>query len=197
MKGPRRGFDRVPSKAWDHFHEIGPWAYATLAALANHADGHGECYPSTRRLAKMLGCSRRQIRRCLRRLEGCGLVTIMRRSSKCSVYHLAGLTPDQSVRPHDQTPDHSVRPLDQSPRTSQSSPPDSTVLPPRTSQSPKLNLSEPDLSQLEKKPITPRTTKSGERPRRSVPNTPGLDDERLQAYRQRDEEARRAAGGDR
>lgn len=54
-------------------------AKLVLVALADHANGEGECYPSMSRVADLAQCSTRQVSRCVDSLEAVGLVTRRRR----------------------------------------------------------------------------------------------------------------------
>lgn len=54
-------------------------AKLVLVALADHANGEGECYPSMARVAELAQCSTRQVSRCVEALEAAGLVTRKRR----------------------------------------------------------------------------------------------------------------------
>lgn len=130
-KGPRTGFDPVPSAAWAHFARIGPFGYALLGALANHLNKKRECWPSVSRLAAMLGCTSRHVTRKLSELRGCGLVEITPRPGTTSVYRLPP-TPDTSV-----TTDTHVTPR---PPTLVSPTPDTGVETPPTPRS-----TEPDI----------------------------------------------------
>ncbi|MBY6104984.1 helix-turn-helix domain-containing protein [Ferrimonas balearica] len=49
-----------------------------LLALAWHCDEYGRCFPSQPQLAEMCGVNERTIQRCLKGLEGAGLVSVIR-----------------------------------------------------------------------------------------------------------------------
>ncbi len=54
-------------------------AKLVLVALADHANGEGECFPSMGRVAELAQCSTRQVSRCVDSLEEAGLLTRKRR----------------------------------------------------------------------------------------------------------------------
>lgn len=58
--------------AWTVDLPMGP--KATLVALANFADGDGVCYPGQVRLARMVGCGERSVRRYIDDLEAAGII---------------------------------------------------------------------------------------------------------------------------
>lgn len=135
-KGSRSGFDRVPSAAWNHFDRIGRGGYALLGALANHADKAGKCYPGLKRLAAMVYCSPRHVRRLLRILESCQLIRVFPRAGRSSVYQLSWGS-DFPVRSDD-----SVRTREQPVKSGR---PDKGEVETRLPMSAKPDLLEPDL----------------------------------------------------
>lgn len=71
------------------------WEYAgptrlklLMLALADHADAHGRCYPSTTRLAARTGLHRATVIRGLSELESAGVIRREPRRGRSTVYHL-------------------------------------------------------------------------------------------------------------
>jgi hypothetical protein len=88
----------VQAITWAYQQDLPMGAKAVLVALANHADGDGVCYPGQVRLADMVGCSERALRRYLQALEGADLIerTPRRRrdgSRTSDQYQLRGYQP--------------------------------------------------------------------------------------------------------
>ncbi len=54
---------------WAWTWPLSPTQKLTLVALAWHSDGHGHCWPSQARLARLSGLSERTVRRAVRDLE--------------------------------------------------------------------------------------------------------------------------------
>jgi hypothetical protein len=103
-------------------HTLSPGARLLYGALAYHARRGDECWPSERRLAKMLSASPRQVRRYLAELVQDGWIQVERSAGRASTYRFllhpamrleAGVTTDKYVRTR---PDRSVR----TPRTDMS-----------------------------------------------------------------------------
>lgn len=83
--------------AWKQQLPMGP--KAVLVALANHADGDGVCYPGQVRLAEMVGCNDRSVRKFVKHLEAEGLIERTQRrradgSRTSDAYRLIGYQPE-------------------------------------------------------------------------------------------------------
>lgn len=88
----------VQAITWAYQQHLPMGCKATLVALANHADGDGVCYPGQVRLAQMIGCSERALRRYLQALEGAGMIERTQRrradgSRTSDQYSLIGYQP--------------------------------------------------------------------------------------------------------
>jgi DNA-binding transcriptional ArsR family regulator len=59
-----------------------------LLALADHADEHGRCWPSLKRLSLFTSCAESTVRRALRRLEAQGLLTSEERRGTSRTYRI-------------------------------------------------------------------------------------------------------------
>ena len=82
--------------AWKQQLPMGP--KAVLLAIANHADGEGVCYPGQARIADMVGCNDRSVRKFVKHLEDAGLIERRQRrrpdgSRTSDEYHLIGYQP--------------------------------------------------------------------------------------------------------
>ena len=83
----------VPSSIYDR--NLSHRAIAVYCYLCDRANGNGECYPSTRRIASDLRISRRTVFRALNELENAGLITRQKRrraAGGCSsnLYRIGG-----------------------------------------------------------------------------------------------------------
>lgn len=85
----------VPRDVLDAAPSIGPTAVTCYIALAEMANGLGECWPGLATLAARIGRSERQIRTALRRLEAAGLVETTQRGQTSNVFRL----PKHPARP--------------------------------------------------------------------------------------------------
>lgn len=66
-----------------------PTIKLVLFILSNYADENNSCFPSEKHLAKLVGVSDRQIRRCLDNLVDKGLITIEARKGTSNKYYLS------------------------------------------------------------------------------------------------------------
>ena len=81
---------RILSEIWEHSQAKGS-ELLLLLALADHADSvTAECYPSVKRLAKLIRMSKRNTQYLLRKLEEDGHITIKPKASpnKTNLYKL-------------------------------------------------------------------------------------------------------------
>ncbi len=65
-----------------------PTSKLVLFILSNYADENNSCYPSEKHLAKIVGISDRQVRRCLANLVDKGYITIEERRGTSNRYYL-------------------------------------------------------------------------------------------------------------
>ena len=75
-----------------------PTTKLVLFILSNYADENGSCYPSEKHLAKMVGVSDRQVRRCLAKLVDNKLISIEERKGTSNRYYLSMDIDVQTVR---------------------------------------------------------------------------------------------------
>ena len=66
-----------------------PTSKLVLFILSNYADEEGSCYPSEKHIAKIVGVSDRQVRRCLSNLVNKGLISIAERKGTSNRYFLS------------------------------------------------------------------------------------------------------------
>ena len=79
QEAERGGHFWVPMAVIDYYgDQLGPLGIVVYMVLAYHADWGGACCPSYRRIAVMLGISRRHAMRGVQRLEELGLVAVER-----------------------------------------------------------------------------------------------------------------------
>lgn len=71
-----------------HIPLADPAAKAVLAALADHADTDGRCWPAIPRLQLYTGLSPRGVHGALMRVEALGLVTVVRMHGRVNEYYL-------------------------------------------------------------------------------------------------------------
>jgi hypothetical protein len=60
--------------AWAIKQPLQTYEKMALLMLANYADSHGKCWPSVGKLMDDCGMSRKQVQRCMTKLEGINLV---------------------------------------------------------------------------------------------------------------------------
>jgi replication initiation and membrane attachment protein DnaB len=87
----------------DTYHKVlGPFGLALYAVLARHANQHGQCYPSMRRLQMLMGdASRNTIKKYLALLVQCGLIHYTTRTDEDgdATSHLYTLLPMPTTTP--------------------------------------------------------------------------------------------------
>jgi DNA-binding transcriptional regulator YhcF (GntR family) len=75
-----------------------PTSKLVLFILSNYADENSSCFPSEKHIAKIVGISDRQVRRCLANLVDKGLISIEERKGTSNRYFLCMDADVQTVR---------------------------------------------------------------------------------------------------
>lgn len=84
-----------------HAAKIGLHAFAVYMALSKHTNENGQCWPSTKTIAKLLGISQRTVVKAIHTLDDYGLIILEERSEKGKgqISHMYTLTPGDMLSP--------------------------------------------------------------------------------------------------
>ena len=98
------------ARDWAYTADIRAPAKPVLVALSEHADDSGRCWPSLSRLADMTGYDVRTVRRAVRALEKCRLISVEHRPGQSPVFGLKlSTTPDRVTDQTESPPGQSDR----------------------------------------------------------------------------------------
>lgn len=85
----RRGYLRMPHSVLQHGPALGPYGLAVALVLADHANGHGTCWPSVRRIMESSGIgAQATVQKALEKLSDLGVIEIQKSRQGFITKHL-------------------------------------------------------------------------------------------------------------
>lgn len=84
-----KDFIQIDNKAVKMIKEIGKSGFIVYTTLKQHMNQRTKaCFPSQKKLSEITGYDARQIRRAIKSLRECGMISVQRRQKKANIYYL-------------------------------------------------------------------------------------------------------------